>query len=58
MASHFTAVCNEESVDFESVAMFDAHVTPGGSDALLRRTAVTPRNSDIPLPAFSDTRPR
>jgi len=40
MASHFTAVCNEESVDFESVAMFDAHVTPGGSDALLRRTAV------------------
>ena len=40
MASHITAVRNEEIVDFESVVVFDVHVTPGGSDALLRRTAV------------------
>ena len=40
MASHFTAMSNEESVDFEPVAVFNVHVTPGGSDALLRRTAV------------------
>ena len=40
MKSQFTAVCNEEIVDFESVVVFDVHVTPGGSDALLRRTAV------------------
>ena len=40
MASHFTAMSKEGIVDFESVAVFDVHVTPGGSDALLRRTAV------------------
>lgn len=40
MASHTTAVCNEKIVDFEPVVVFDVHVTPGGSDALLRRTAV------------------
>ena len=40
ISSHITAVCNEEIVDFESVVVFDVHVTPGGSDALLRRTAV------------------
>ena len=34
MKSQFTAVCNEEIVDFESVTVFDVHVTPGGSDAL------------------------
>ena len=34
MASHITAVHNEENVDFESVVVFDVHVTPGGSDAL------------------------
>ena len=34
MASHITAVHNEEKVDFESVVVFDVHVTPGGSDAL------------------------
>jgi hypothetical protein len=40
MVSHITAVRNKEIVDFESVVVFDVHVTPGGSDALLRRTAV------------------
>lgn len=40
MASQFTVVRDEENVDFESVVVFDVHVTPGGSDALLRRTAV------------------
>ena len=40
MASHFTAMSKEGIVDFESVVVFDVHVTPGGSDALLRRTAV------------------
>ena len=40
ISSHITAVCNGEIVDFESVVVFDMHVTPGGSDALLRRTAV------------------
>lgn len=40
MASQFTVVRDEEIVDFESVVVFDVHVTPGGSDAQLRRTAV------------------
>lgn len=40
MASHITAVRNEEIVDFESVVVFDVHVTPGGPDVLLRRTVV------------------
>ena len=40
IASHFTAMSKEGIVDFESVVVFDVHVTPGGSDALLRRTAV------------------
>ena len=40
MASHFTAMSKEGIVDFESVVVFDVHVTPGGSDALLRRTVV------------------
>ena len=34
MASQFTVVRDEENVDFESVVVFDVHVTPGGSDAL------------------------
>ena len=40
MASHITAVRNEEIVDFESVVAFDVHVTPGGPDVLLRQTVV------------------
>ena len=40
ISSHITAVCNEEIVDFESVVVFDVHVTPGGPDVLLRRTVV------------------
>ena len=40
IASHFTAMSKEGIVDFESVVVFDVHVTPGGSDALLRRTTV------------------
>lgn len=40
IASHSTAMSKEGIVDFESVVVFDVHVTPGGSDALLRRTAV------------------
>jgi hypothetical protein len=40
MASHTTAVCNEKIVDFESVVVFDVHVTPGGPDVLLRQTVV------------------
>ena len=40
MASHITAVRNEESVDFESVVVFDVNVTPGGPDVLLQRTVV------------------
>lgn len=40
MASHITAVRNEEIVDFESVVVFDVHVTPGGPDVLLRQTVV------------------
>mgnify|MGYP001692155013 CR=1 FL=1 len=40
-ADSVTLYCDEEGiVDFESVVVFDVHVTPGGSDALLRRTAV------------------
>ena len=40
MKSQFTAVCNEEIVDFESVTVFDVHVNSDGSDLLLRRTVV------------------
>ena len=40
ISSHITAVCNEEIVDFESVVVFDVHVTPGGPDVLLRQTVV------------------
>ena len=40
IASHSTAMSKEGIVDFESVVVFDVHVTPGGSDALLSRTAV------------------
>ena len=40
MVSHITAVRNKEIVDFESVVVFDVHVTPGEPDVLLRRTAV------------------
>ena len=40
MVSHITAVRNKEIVDFESVVVFDVHVTPGEPDVLLRRTVV------------------
>ena len=40
ISSHITAVCNGEIVDFESVVVFDVHVTPGGPDVLLRQTVV------------------
>lgn len=40
MASHITAVRNEEIVDFEPVVVFDVHVTPGEPDVLLRHTVV------------------
>lgn len=40
MALHTSAVRNEKIVDFESVVVFDVHVTPGGPDVLLRRTVV------------------
>lgn len=40
MASHFTAMSKEGIVDFESVVVFDVHVTPGGPDVLLRQTVV------------------
>lgn len=57
MTSWFTAVCNEITVDFESVTMFNFYMNPGGLDVLLQRTVVTPRNSDTPLPVFNNARP-
>lgn len=58
MTSRFTAMCNEEIVDFESVTVFDLYLNPEGLDVLLQRTVVAPRNSNTPLPAFNDARPR
>ena len=40
MVSHITAVRNKEIVDFESVVVFEVHVTPGEPDVRLRRTVV------------------
>ena len=58
MKSQFTAVCNEEIVDFESVTVFDLYINPEGLDVLLQRTVVAPRNSNAPLPRFNQARPR
>ena len=58
MKSQFTAVCNENIVDFESVTMFDLYINPEGLDVLLQRTVVAPRNSNTPLPRFNQARPR
>jgi|GEM_PF-182806 hypothetical protein len=58
MKSQFTAVCNEEIVDFESVTVFDLYINPEGLDVLLQRTVVAPRSSNAPLPRFNQARPR
>ena len=58
MASHITAVRNEEIVDFESVVVFDLYIKPEGLDVLVQRTMVAPRNSDTPSPRFNQARPQ
>ena len=58
MKSQFTAACNEEIVDFESVTAFDLYINPEGLDVLLQRTVVARRNSSTPLPRFNQARPR
>ena len=58
MKSQFTAVCNEEIVDFESVTVFDLYINPEGLDVLLQRTVVASRSSNAPLPRFNQARPR
>ncbi|WP_454963025.1 hypothetical protein [Corynebacterium durum] len=58
MASHITAVRNEEIVDFESVVVFDLYIKPEGLDVLVQRTVVAPRNSDTPSPRFNQARPQ
>lgn len=58
MKSQFTAVCNEEIVDFESVTVFDLYINPEGLDVLLQRTVVASRNSNTPFPRFNQARPR
>ena len=52
MASHFTAMSNEESVDFEPVAVFDVHVTPWWVGCTAETYCGGLRNSDILLPIF------
>ena len=58
MASHITAVRNEEIVDFEPVVVFDLYIKPEGLDVLVQRTVVAPRNSDTPSPRFNQARPQ
>lgn len=53
MKSQFTAVCNEEIVDFESVTVFDLYIKPERLDVLLQRTVVASRNSNALLPRFN-----
>ena len=58
MKSQFTAVRNEEIVDFESVTVLDLYIRPERLDVLLQRTVVAPRSSNAPLPRFNQARPR
>ena len=56
MKSQFTAVRNEEIVDFESVTVLDLYIRPERLDVLLQRTVVASRNSNTLLPRFNQAR--
>ena len=58
MKSQFTAVRNEEIVDFESVTVLDLYIRPERLDVLLQRTVVASRNSNTLLPRFNQARPQ
>ena len=57
ITSRFTAVCNEITVDFESMTVLELYMNPGGLDVLLQRTVVTSRDNDAPLPVCNNARP-
>lgn len=57
MTSRPTAVCNEITVDFESMTVLDLYMNPGELDVLLQRTVVTSRDNYAPLPVFNNARP-
>lgn len=54
--SQFTAVRNEEIVDFESVTVLDLYIRPERLDVLLQRTVVASRNSNALFPRFNQAR--
>lgn len=56
MKSQFTAVRNEEIVDFESVTVLDLYIRPERLDVLLQRTVVAARNSNALFPRFNQAR--
>lgn len=56
MKSQFTAVRNEEIVDFESVTVLDLYIRPEILDVLLQRTVVASRNSNALFPRFNQAR--
>ena len=56
MKSQFTAVRNEEIVDFESVTVLDLYIRPERLDVLLQRTVVASRNSNALFPRFNQAR--
>ena len=58
MKSQFTAVRNEEIVDFESVTVLDLYIRPERLDVLLQRTVVASRNSNALFPRFNQARNR
>ena len=58
MKSQFTAVRNEEIVDFESVTVLDLYIRPERLDVLLQRTVVASRNSNALFPRFNQARKR
>ena len=54
--SQFTAVRNEEIVDFESATVLDLYIRPERLDVLLQRTVVASRNSNALFPRFNQAR--
>lgn len=56
MKSQFTAVRNEEIVDFESVTVLDLYIRPERLDVLLQRTVIASRNSNALFPRFNQAR--
>ena len=56
MKSQFTAVRNEEIVDFESVTVLDLYIRPERLDVLLQRTVMASRNSNALFPRFNQAR--